>query len=197
MPTTHNLEVSRRLIHEVVNEGHFGLASSLIAPDSVHHELREVTPHAEAGPGGLIELIEIYRFAFPDLVMTIEDEVAAGDRVVIRYRMEGTHRNLLMGIHPSGRRVCVRGIRIDRIADGRIVESWMSHDVLGMLRQIGALGALERRPAAAARQAPAVRPVSRLVPRPAPRPARAARGGIALPAPPPSAPPAAPGPLLA
>lgn len=152
MPTTPNLEVSRRLIEEIVNRGRFGLASALIAPDSVHHEIEEVAPAVSRGPDGFVQFVELYRFAFPDLRMTIEDAIEAGDRAVVRFRMEGTHRNLLMGIEPSGRRFSVTGIRIDRFVRGRIVESWMSWDALGMLRQLGALE-LHRRPAASARPA--------------------------------------------
>jgi len=58
MPTTRNLEVSRRLIEEIVNQGRFGLASTLIAPDSVHHEIEDVAPAACVGPGGVIEFVE-------------------------------------------------------------------------------------------------------------------------------------------
>jgi steroid delta-isomerase-like uncharacterized protein len=71
--------------------------------------------------------------------MAIEDQVAEGDKVVTRWTATGTHKGELMGIPPSGKKVRVTGIAIDRLEDGKIVESWSSFDQLGMLQQIGAI----------------------------------------------------------
>jgi predicted ester cyclase len=78
-----------------------------------------------------------YRSAFPDLRMTTEDLVADGDRIARRFRIEGTHAGAFMGIPPSGQRVALGGIAIHRVAEGRLVETWLSYDCLGLLRQLG------------------------------------------------------------
>ena len=73
--------------------------------------------------------------------------VAEEDRGVTRLVLQGTYTQRLMGITPSSRRARISGVRIDRLEEGRIVESWFHWNSLGMLEQIGALPALDRRPA--------------------------------------------------
>ncbi len=82
--------------------------------------------------------------------------IADLDRVVSRWHLEGTHMGPLMGIAASGRRINVECIRIDRIAEGKIVESWMQWDSLGLLEQIGALPKLRREPLHEAARMPAL-----------------------------------------
>jgi predicted ester cyclase len=84
--------------------------------------------------------IELNRRAFPDLRLTVEDQVAEGDKVVTRWRGEMTHLGELGGVPPTGNRVTISGITIDRFEDGKIVEAWRSMDTLALLRGIGALG---------------------------------------------------------
>jgi SnoaL-like polyketide cyclase len=101
-------------------------------------------PRSAAPP--LVENLELFRYAFPDMRVAVEDAIADGDRVVTRLRLEGTPKNRLMGIAASGRRVHIQGIRIDRLEAGKIAESWFHWDTLGMLAQIGAAPSLNRRP---------------------------------------------------
>jgi predicted ester cyclase len=84
--------------------------------------------------------IELNRRAFPDLRLTVEDQVAEGDKVVTRWRGEMTHVGELGGVPPTGNRVTISGITIDRFGDGKIVEAWRSMDTLALLRGIGVLG---------------------------------------------------------
>jgi hypothetical protein len=74
--------------------------------------------------------------AFPDLVVTIEGQMADGDQVITRWTLEGTHRGEWREISPTGRRVRMMGITIFRLAGDRIVESWETADELGLLQQI-------------------------------------------------------------
>jgi hypothetical protein len=87
-----------------------------------------------------------YRAAFPDLRVTVDDLVTDGDKVVRRFTLRGTHAGPFMGIPPTGRAVAAAGIAIDRLAGGKVAESWVSLDALNLLRQLGASPAL-RRPA--------------------------------------------------
>ncbi len=77
------------------------------------------------------------RGAFPDIHFTVEDQIAETDKVVTRWTARGTHRGQLMGIPATNRSVTWAGITIHRIADGRVAESWVSSDALGLMQQLG------------------------------------------------------------
>lgn len=145
-----NKDLCRRFIQKIFNEGELSLLGDFMSPHVVNHELADAFGEARQAQRHNIEwmadLIFLYRHAFPDLRFEIEDQIAEGDRVVTCLRMRGTQRNALMTIAPSGRKVDIAGIRVDRIAGGRIVESWAHLDALGMLRQLDALPELNRWP---------------------------------------------------
>ena len=131
-----------QLIEEVLNGGQTDLLAELVAADHVGHD--PLGDHY--GREGLRIVVAEYRAAFPDLRLTVEDLVAEGDKVVHRFTLRGTHAGSFMGIPPTGRFVTAAGIAIDRINDGKVAESWVSLDALNLLRQLGALPALGRRP---------------------------------------------------
>ena len=79
-----------------------------------------------------------FRRGFPDVVSTIEDLIAEGDKVVARWRSRATHRGDYMGIAPTGTEVQFMGISVYRIEGGKIAESWTVEDELGLMQQIGA-----------------------------------------------------------
>jgi predicted ester cyclase len=85
-----------------------------------------------------------FRRGFPDVISTIEDLIAEGDKVVARWRSRATHQGDYMGIAPTGNRVEFTGISFYRIEGGKIAESWTSEDQLGLMRQIGAIAESER-----------------------------------------------------
>jgi predicted ester cyclase len=85
-----------------------------------------------------------FRGGFPDVISTIEDLIAEGDKVVARWRSRATHRGEYMGIAPSGKEVEFTGISIYRIEEGKIAESWTVEDQLGLMAQIGAVGETEQ-----------------------------------------------------
>ena len=132
-------EASRRMLEEAFSEGKFELVDQLVARDAVDHD-----PAAPAelgalrGPEVLKRTAGMYRAAFPDLRMVVDDVVAADDKVVLRWHCEGTHRGELAGLAPTGARASVTGISIDRWEEGKVVESWTEWDNLGLARRIGA-----------------------------------------------------------
>ena len=134
-----NKALARRLLEEAFNAGRLDVAEELVASDFVGHA--PSLPEEVRGPAGLKELIAGYRTAFPDIHVTIEDQIADGDRVVTRWSAKGTHQGELMGMPATGKQATVTGITIDRIADGRIAESWNNWDTLGMMQQLGAIPA--------------------------------------------------------
>ena len=75
---------------------------------------------------------------FPDLHRTIDDLVAEGDKVVVRQTIRGTHRGEYLGVPPTGKPVTFTAVAIFRLADGRIVESWILRDDLSILQQLSA-----------------------------------------------------------
>ncbi len=132
-------EASRRLLEQSFNEGNFELIDQLVRPDAISHdpatpaELRDLR-----GPDVLKRTASMYRAAFPDVRITVDDVIAANDKVVLRWHSEGTHRGELAGLAPTGARGSVTGISIDRWKDGKVVEAWAEWDNLGLARQLGA-----------------------------------------------------------
>jgi predicted ester cyclase len=132
-------EASRRLLEETFNEGNIELIDQLVAPGAVNHD--PATPaqmRALSGPEVFKATVSMYRTAFPDVHITVDDVIAAGDKVVLRWHSEGTHRGELAGLAPTGARGTVTGIGIDRWKDGKVVEAWTEWDNLGLARQLGA-----------------------------------------------------------
>jgi predicted ester cyclase len=130
-------QASRRLYEEGWNQGRVEVFDELLAPDFRGHDPQDPFPERR-GPMAGRETFEMYRAAFPDVRMTVEDLIEQGDRVVIRWRATGTHQGELMGLAPTRRHVEVTGIAIDRWAGDRIAETWINWDTHGLLQQIGA-----------------------------------------------------------
>jgi steroid delta-isomerase-like uncharacterized protein len=110
------------------------------ADDIVMHEPDEDVRGIE----GMKQFVSMIRSAFPDLRVTLEDDIAEGNKVVSRWRAQGTHQGELMGIAPTGNQVAITGITIHRIEEGKIVEEWENWDALGMMQQIGAVPSPEQ-----------------------------------------------------
>ena len=91
------------------------------------------------GIEGLKQFVSMIRSALPDLRITLEDDIAEGNKVVSRWGAQGTHQGELMGIAPTGNHVAITGITIHRIENGKIVEEWENWDALGLMQQIGAI----------------------------------------------------------
>jgi steroid delta-isomerase-like uncharacterized protein len=83
------------------------------------------------------QFISGFNAAFPDIHHTIEDLVAEGDRVIVRWTARGTNAGSFMGVPPTDKFITVTGVNIYRIAGGKFVEQWTEFDQLGMLQQMG------------------------------------------------------------
>ena len=113
------------------------LFDEIFAPDFVQYG---ADPDQVSGVEELKQFFVMMRSGFPDFQVTIEDLFAAeGEKVVLRFTFRGTHQGEFMGVAPTGKQVTMAGIDIFRIADGKIAELWNQEDVLGMMRQIGAI----------------------------------------------------------
>lgn len=132
----HN-KAAARAVFDIWSTGEIERLDELVACDVVHHDPYD--PNAADGLGGMKRAIELNRRAFPDMRLSVEDQVAEGDKVVTRWSGQMTHLGELGEAAPTGNRVTISGITIDRFENGRIVEAWRSMDMLGVLRGIGAL----------------------------------------------------------
>jgi steroid delta-isomerase-like uncharacterized protein len=132
-------EASRRLLERSFNEGNFELIDQLVASDAINHDPATPAQMRDLrGPEVLKRTVSMYRTAFPDVRITVDDAIAADDKVVLRWHSEGTHRGELAGLAPTGARGSVTGMSIDRWKDGKVVEAWVEWDNLGLARQLGA-----------------------------------------------------------
>jgi steroid delta-isomerase-like uncharacterized protein len=128
-----NKDIVRRSEAELWSKGNLDVAAELYSADFVCHFL--VGPDWK-GIEGIKQEVQQHRLAFPDWSETVDDIIAEGDRVVIRFTSTGTHRGTFQGIAPTGRRVSIREVAIYRLANGKIVEQWGQPDLFGMQQQL-------------------------------------------------------------
>ena len=118
---------------EVVATGDCTHLDRFVAADYRDHNAPEGPIGREAVRAHLAAL----RTTFPDFSLTVHELIAEGDFVVTRVSGSGTHLGEWMGIQPSGKKISLRGINIDRLTDGLISEHWGEADTVGMLMQMG------------------------------------------------------------
>jgi steroid delta-isomerase-like uncharacterized protein len=136
MSTQSNIAASRRMLEECFNEGMLDTVDQICAPDVVTHD--PALPEDARGTQAIKDQVQMYRTAFSDLEMTVDDVFASRDEVVIRWTSKGTNDGEMMGMPATGRHATVTGISIDRFdAAGRITENWTEWDNLGLLQQLG------------------------------------------------------------
>jgi len=130
-----NKTLARRWFEDLFSRGNLDVANEILSAEFVDHLTHE-------DERGLVELklyVSIYRTAFPDIQDAVEDIVAEGDKVVVRWTSGGIHQGEFMGVAPTGRHVTFTGMRLFRIAENKIVESWVNIDERGLQEQLGAV----------------------------------------------------------
>ncbi len=132
-----NKEIIRRLVDGVWKDRDLTMIDDLVAEDYIGHDPTQ--PGPITGKAGFKQFVGMYQSAFEDASVTIDDQIAEGDKVVTRWTGRGTHTGELMGIAPTGKEVTVSGLTVSRIANGKIAEEWELMDALGMLVQLGAV----------------------------------------------------------
>ena len=123
MSKEENKALSNR-VAEAISKGDLDALDGFMAPELAEEFKRDVT--------------EIRR-AFPDYAGTNVEQIAEGEKVANRFVFLGTHLGEFEGVTPTGKRVEFTGNSIDRVVDGKIVESWVEVDMLGVMRQLGAV----------------------------------------------------------
>jgi len=124
-------KAASRVAFEVWSSGDLDRLDTFIAPDVVHHDPYD--PYGADGLTGMKKLIKMNRNIHPDLQITIEDQIAEGDKVATRWIATMTH---------SGKVVTLKGITIDRFENDKIVEAWRSMDMLSLRQQTGAVASI-------------------------------------------------------
>jgi len=140
MSAQENKQKVRRFLEEGFGQGNLEVVDEVLDPDFVCYD-----PNSEAGEvrgaDTIKQEIEWFRTAVPDLTYTVQDQVAEGEKVVSRYTASGTHQGEFFGVAPTGKRIEMSGIQIDRFDEesGKMVEEWPEYDLLGAMRQMGAV----------------------------------------------------------
>lgn len=130
-----NKTLVRRFVDEVQNQHDIDALEELFSPDFVDHSGISTPPTLN----GTKQFFTMFFTAFPDVQVTIHEQVAEGDKVVTRKTFHGTHQGEFMGMPPTGKSVEFDVIDIFRIADDKITDHWAVADMLGLMQQIGAV----------------------------------------------------------
>jgi steroid delta-isomerase-like uncharacterized protein len=129
-----NSDIVRQFIETVLNQGQIDAAGDFFWEDMV-----EQVPLPGQGPGveGLKDVLRGLRAAFPDMHWTIHEQIAEGAKVVTRFDWAGSHRGTFLGVPATGQAVTVWGVVIDRLEGGKIKETRIIMDTLGLMMQLG------------------------------------------------------------
>ena len=120
-----NKILARRIVEEMWNTQNLQVVDEVYAPEF------------GGGHAAAKQFVSANLAAFPDLEISIQDQIAENDLVVTRYMMRATHQGEFANIPPTGKSFMITGIEMHRFADGKLVELWNSVDLLGMLQQLG------------------------------------------------------------
>jgi len=126
-----NKAIVRRIFEECFNQGNHALCDEFVSP-------RFVGPHG-TGPDGLRGTIAFVNKMYGDARYSIELLIAEGDLVAVRWSLSGTHHGPIFGIAPTGKPLVNQANAFYRLENGKIVETWLQSDQVGLLEQLGAL----------------------------------------------------------
>lgn len=134
-----NVAALKRFYDEVMAKGNMKAIDELVADNFVEHYMPD--PSVPPNKAGLAQMMGMFRTAFPDLKVTIEDIIAKGDKVWAYTTMRGTNTGAFMGQPATGKKIEVKGIDIVRFANGKAVEHWGLNDDYTMMMQLGMIPA--------------------------------------------------------
>src|SRR5690242_958248 len=127
-----NKALVRRFYREVYVDWNMALVNEVVSPQFTSHDW----PEGAAGPQAFRDYYAAIRSAVPDARYDVDDLIAEGDRVVVQWRLLGTHQGEFQGIAPTGRAIVLKGIAIYRVEDGKLMERWVVSDLYGLLEEI-------------------------------------------------------------
>ena len=125
-----NKAIIRKLYEEILNTGKWELLDPIIAEDFIG-------AMGQKGPAAFADTVRGLRQGFPDIQWTVEDLIAEGDKVVIRWSWRGTHSNAFRGFAPTHKALNDHAIAIYQFRENQVIHAWLETDRLGFLQQIG------------------------------------------------------------
>ena len=125
-------------IQAIFNEARFDQLDGYLAHD---YAIKDAPPGSAEGAAGIREVVTMFRTAFPDMVITLDEVIAEGDWVASKSTLRGTQTGEFLGVAPTGRSVAVTSLTMVKYRDGRLTESWVKNDVTSQMAQLqGAQG---------------------------------------------------------
>lgn len=135
MSVEENKALVERWNEEIWNKGNVAAADELLTADFVfNYPFPGLEPNLE----GYKQTVGGFHAVFQNMKITVNDTIAEGDKVVLRWSGQSTHAGEFMGIPPTGKEVVTTGITICRVEGGKIAEEWTEMDMLSMMQQLGA-----------------------------------------------------------
>jgi predicted ester cyclase len=125
-------EFAIRWFDEVWNQKRREAIGEMLAPDAAIHDGGEIV----YGPDGFYPFFDRLHAAFSEMRVEVQDTIAQGDMVCVRWSSTVKHTGSAMGMDPTGKTLETTGISIIRVVDGKAVEAWQNWDMLGLLQQI-------------------------------------------------------------
>lgn len=123
-----------RKFYEILSSGDVDAADEVVAANYVNHN---AIAGQTLGLEGFKQSVRSLRTAFPDLQISIEDQVAEGDKVASRYTVSGTHKGEFLGVAATGKKITWSALVLQRVADGKVQESWLQWDRVSIMEQLG------------------------------------------------------------
>jgi steroid delta-isomerase-like uncharacterized protein len=134
-----NKAAMRRIYQEVWNQGNFEVLDEIVSPDYVGH--LPTPPGAPSGREGLRWLIQMYRAAFPDIYVQVDDQISEDDKVLTQITIQGTHQGQFMNVPPTNKNIRVTAMVVTRFKNNQNVEGWAELDRLGLMQQLDVIPA--------------------------------------------------------
>jgi len=132
-------EIARRFREDLWNTGDLAIADELVTRDCLIDAHIPFPIDFARGPDAVRHLVFFYHLAFTEIRVTADQIVAEGETVAVRWTARGRHTGHVPGLPPTGREIVTTGIDMLRIVNGKIVEGWVSWDVLGLVEQMSGL----------------------------------------------------------
>jgi steroid delta-isomerase-like uncharacterized protein len=137
-----NKTIIRRLYEEVWNERKLAVVDELISPSHALHD--PIVSGSQVGPELYKRRVVELTTGFPDLRLVVEDTIAEREKFVVSWIVSGTHKGEFMQIPATNRKISLEGITIHHIRNGKILDSYVRWDALGLMRQLGVIPAQGR-----------------------------------------------------
>lgn len=134
MSTERNKQLAFRFFEELMSMGNTNVADEIIGPG-----FQPLEEEFEPGPAGIKAYVDAYHAGFPDLRYDVQDMVAEGNQVAVRWTMTGLHEGEFKGISPTSAQIALPGLALFYVQEDRLSQGWMIYDRLALYEKLGAL----------------------------------------------------------